>query len=446
MLSYIPAFLRQRIEGRSNLINIIRSTGWLFADKGMRMLMGLLVGAWVARYLGPNKFGELNYIFAFVGIFGMISTLGMDSVAIRDMANEKENSPRILGTVLLLRLYTSFFCWGAAIASMAILRPGDTQSLILTSIIAGTIVFQTTDIIDLWFQSQTQSQRTIAAKAISYLVASGVKVALIMTKATLISFAIVNLIEVMLSAFALWVSYRRFPAPFRWEWSKKLVFPLLKESWPYLVAGIAVIIYMRIDQIMLRQMIGEHELGIFSAGLTLSTSCYFIPIAISISVAPTIARRKQNDTIGYERAILQFFSLMWWIMLPLSLVIALMSGPLIALLYGQMYQASATVLAIHVFSNVPVALGMAQSAWILNERKNTLSLYKTVIGAISNILLNIVLIPNFGAKGAAVATLISFSISAIFSNIIFAPTIFKLQFYSIFGRILVKENVILFKN
>ena len=184
---------------------------------------------------------------------------------------------------------------------------------------------------------------------------------------------------------------------------------------------------------MLREMVGEHELGIFSAALPLSVAWYFIPMAISLSAAPAIARRKQADPVGYERAITQLFSLMWWIMLPLSAAIALVSWPVVALLYGEAYQASAAVLAIHVFANVPVALGVAQSIWIVNEKKNMLSLYKTAIGAVSNVLLNLILIPIYGALGAAIAALISFLISAIFSNIFLAPNIFRLQLSSLFG-------------
>ena len=141
-LRYTPAPIRRRIEGRTNLLAVIHNTGWLFADKGMRMVMGVLVGAWVARYLGPSQFGELAYVVAFVTFFSVISQLGLDTVAIRDMACNKLHSATILGTVVRLRLITGFLCWGIAIAGMALLRPGDTLSLVLTAIIAGTVFFR----------------------------------------------------------------------------------------------------------------------------------------------------------------------------------------------------------------------------------------------------------------------------------------------------------------
>ena len=368
-----------------------------------------------------------------MAFFAVLAPLGLDAVAIRDMARNTSDGGAILGTVVRLRLVTGLLAWGASIAGMALMRPGDTRTMILTAIVGGTVIFQAADTFDLWFQSQTQSRRTVSAKALSYLAANALKIALILARASLTAFAVVTLVEAVLSAAALWIASRRFPPPGPYAWKTEWVGRLLRESWPYLLAALAVVVYMRIDQIMLREMISEYELGIFSAALPISTAFYFIPMAIIMSVAPTIARRKLNDPEGYARAHAQLYTMMWWIMLPLSALVALGSTPIISLLYGNAYSATARVLAIHVFANVPVALGVAQSTWIVNEGKNTISLYKTTSGAVANILLNLVLIPRFGAVGAAVATVISFSISAIFSNAIFAPDILKLQFASLFG-------------
>src|SRR5688500_10078369 len=161
----------------------------------MRTLLGLVVGAWDARYLGPELYGEFAYVLAFVAFFAVLAPLGLDSVAIRNMARNSGQSAAIIGTVLRLRVIAGFLAWGAAIAGMAILRPGDTEALALTASVAGAVVFQASDTIDLWLQSQTQSRRTVFAKAVSYLAANGIKVGLILTKASLVAFAVVALVE-----------------------------------------------------------------------------------------------------------------------------------------------------------------------------------------------------------------------------------------------------------
>jgi len=438
-LRYIPGFIRSKLEGRHTLYAIIHNTGWLLGDKALRLGLGLLVGAWVARYLGPSQFGELSYVLAFVAFFQTISLLGLDGIAIRDMARDRKASPAILGTVFRLRLITGVLCWLSAIGSMALFRPGDQHTLVLTAIVSGSLVFQAADTVDLWFQSQTQSKRTVLAKTFAYVLNSLFKIGLILAEAPLLYFAVAGLIEFAFAAVALSFSYRMFPAPFNWRWDLEWSKRLLNESWPYMLSGLAIIIYMRIDQIMLREMCGTHELGVYSAALPLSTTWYFIPIIISRSVGAAIAKKKKFNPDEYEYAIDKLFGLMWLIMLPITIIIAGFSGLLIRLLYGDLYLESINVLMVHIFSNIPVGLGVIQEIWIINEKKNKLSLYKTLIGAIANILLNTYFIVKYGAVGAAFSSVISYLISSVFSNLIFAPKIFKRQVSGVWSFIGVKK-------
>lgn len=426
----LPTYIWRRLEEQSNHQKIISNTGWLLLDRAFRLGVGLFVSVWVARYLGPAQFGELAYVVAFVAFFQAFAQLGLDSIVIRDMARDRNAAPELLGTTLWLRLLVGFVCWGAAIGGMALLRPGDDTALLLVSIVAGTIVFQAADTVDLWFQSLTQSKRTVGAKGISYLTASLLKVALILAHAPLAAFAIVTLIEMALSALALVFAYRRYPAPFAWTWHASRVRELLRESWPLLLSGAAVVIYMRIDQIMLREMVGEAELGIYSAALSISQAWYFIPMVICSSVAPTISRKKVESEEAYLSALQRLFGLMLMISLTVSIAIALIAQPVVNLLYGAAYSATAAVLAIHVFANVPVSLGVAQSLWITNERRPTFALYRTVLGCVANIVLNFLLIPKYGATGAAIATLAAQFLAAVVYNFFAARDVLILQFRS----------------
>lgn len=427
----LPNRFAARLQRQAGLLAIVHNTGWLFADKALRMGLGVLVGAWLARYLGPSQFGEISYILSFVAFFGALAQLGLDGVAVRDMARNEGDSPEILGTVLRLRLFAGFASWGLAILIMKVLRPTDGQALLLIMIAGAALVLQAADTVDLWFQSKVQSKRTIVSKTSAYLVASSLKIFLIVTKSPLVAFMFVSVAELAISAAILWWSYRQYPAERRWRWQNKRAFMLLREGVPYLLAGLAVMIYMRIDQLMLRSMVGDHELGVFSAALPLSTALYFVPMALCTSVAPMFARLRQRDLAAYEEAVSRLFSVMWWVMIPLAGIIALLSSHIVALLYGTAFTGSAPILAIHVFSSLPVALGVAQSLWIVNEGKNMISLYRTVIGALSNIGLNLLLIPHFGGVGAALAAVVAQIIAAVISNIVLAPRIFRLQLFSL---------------
>lgn len=432
-LKLLPHSLGSWFQERASLLAIIENTGWLFADKALRMAVGVVVGAWLARYLGPSQFGEMAYVLSFVAFFSVIAQLGLDGVAVRDMALNEGDSSEILGTVLRLRVIAGFVAWAAAIVAMKLLRPEDSQALLLTAIAAAALVFQAADTVDLWFQSKTQSKRTVVSKAYAYLAANVLKVGLIVAEAPLSAFVLVGVIELAVSAAILWRTYQKYPSPLRWRWSRDRMVRLLRECAPYLFAGLAVVVYMRIDQLMLRDMVGKHELGLYSAALPLSTALHFIPLALCISVAPALTRLRQRDAEAYERALGQLFSVMWWIMIPLAALVALLSPHIVSVLYGSAYAATAPILAVHVFAAVPVALGVAQSIWIVNEGRNMISLYRTVIGAICNVALNLLLIPHFGGLGAAAATVAAQTSAAIVSNIFLAPKMLRLQLSSLFN-------------
>jgi PST family polysaccharide transporter len=189
---------------------------------------------------------------------------------------------------------------------------------------------------------------------------------------------------------------------------------------------------MRIDQVMIRALAGNAELGIYSAAIGLSSIFNAIPLILVIAAGPIAARLSIKNTLAFKKLLCRLFSVIWWCMLPIGFSIFFFSEFIINLLYGSNYASAADVLSVHIFTNIPIGLGVVQSLWIINSKKSSLLIYRTCIGAAVNIGLNFLLIPIYGAIGAAFASLIAQSISAVFTNILFAPEIFKLQLKSIF--------------
>lgn len=430
---FLPRVLRLQLEGRHGLQAIVANTGWLFFDKALRITLGIVVGAWLARYLGPSRYGELAYVLAFVAIFQAIGKLGLDSIVVRDIARDPASAGEILGTTLSLRLAAGLFLWCAAIIIIALLQPGDTTALILTVILASTIVFQSTDTVDLWFQSQLQSRRTVFAKSLAYLGGNGLKVVLILLHAPLVFFASAWLLETVIASFALYIAYTKFRAHGEWRWQMQRAKLLMHEAWPYLLSSLGIMIYMRIDQIMLREMIGEKEVGIFSAAIIPSEAWYFIATTLLISVAPSISRRKKESQVAYLDSLKVFFSMMWLVSIIIAIVVSIFSSTIISLLYGDAYQSSAHVLATHIFAIIPVFLGVASNLWLTNEKRGDLAIKQTLLGAAVNITLNLYLIPLHGSVGAAISTVVSQWVSSVLVNAIFAWPLFKIQILSLFS-------------
>ncbi|MCX8759117.1 flippase [Vibrio parahaemolyticus] len=422
----------QRLSGNKNLLAAIINSGWLIFDKLIRLLLGLLVSAWVARYLGPSKFGELAYVLAYLAFFQTIALLGMDGIVVRDIAKDRSKAGEILGTACVLRLTVGAFCWIVAIVGMAWVNGLQSSSVYITALAGASLIFQPADTVDLWFQSQSQSRRTVIAKLIAYLISNGLKVILILNSAPLLAFALVMSLEALFAAVALVFAYRQYSCQQPWQLLSEKAKIMLKESWPFIISGLSVIVYMRIDQIMIKEMLGESDLGIYAAVLPLATLWTFIPMTLSVSLAPLVARTKQESQHAYWvclSAIFRGFALLGWL---ICIPVFLLSGYVVDILFGPDYASGSEVLSIAVFVNLFINMGIAQSLWILNEGKSKLSLYKTTLGASVCLICNFFLIPEFGIVGAAISALIAQFSSTMLANAFLCRNIFILQVKSLF--------------
>lgn len=401
-------------------------------DKLIRLLFGLLVSAWVARYLGPAQYGELAYVLAFLAFFQAVAVLGMDGIIVRDIAKDKAKAGEILGSAFILRLSVGFCCWLIAIASMGWFNGWQDNSVYITTLAGASLIFQAADTIDLWFQSQSQSKRTVVAKLLAYIISNGLKITLILNDAQLLAFAAVISIEFFLAALALAYAYRKFTCEQPWLLFKTRAVRLLQESWPFIFSGLSVMIYMRIDQVMIKEMLSDSKLGLYAAAIPLATIGYFIPTLIFTSLAPHISRLKMRSNYEYRVALSKIFVLFnaigWLLVIPL----ATLSKFIILMLYGEAYILSASVLSIYAFTTIFVCNGVALGFWVLNENKGMITLVRAVIGAVFVCFINILLIPRFGLIGAAVSAVSAQAVSTVLLNVFFAPHIFKMQISSIF--------------
>lgn len=419
----LPAFIRNRIDGRYTLQKILSNASWLVADRVLRMGIGLLIGVWVARYLGPQQFGLLNYVAAFVTLFSPLSTLGLDSLVVRDFVQANWSAAVILGTTFGLKLAGATVALGLALAGSYMLAPHNTLSHWLTGILATGLVFQAFDSIDLEFQARIQSKYTVYAKNGAFLFGTVLRIAGIQLQAPLIAFAWIGLIELGAAALALVLVYHwQGQSMQQWRFSFTYARSLLQKSWLLMLAGVSVIIYMKIDQIMLKEMVGETSVGFYSAALRISEAWYFVPMALSASVFPAIVELKRNDPALYYARLQSYFNSMTRIAYAIALPTTLLSSPIIQLLFGAPYAAAAPILTVHIWASVFVFLGVAQESWNISENLLHLVLYRCLIGAVVNVLLNLVLIPPYAGLGAAIATVLSYAFASVFSNLLFRQT------------------------
>jgi PST family polysaccharide transporter len=410
---------------------VIRNIFWLSFDKVFKLLIGLFVGIWVARYLGPSQLGELNYVLAIITILVTVVNLGMDGFLIKEIIEHPTQKNEYLGTSFVMRLLLIPIVLAAVVLYFYQIGLSSNYFLLL-GFLSLYVIITPFDLIDLDFQSRLQSKKTVVAKNIAYILGAMTKIYLITNNKPLIWFAASMGIETILSYIFLTIFYQANNNIFHWTFNKSLIKDLLKIGWPFILSNLAVILYMRIDQVMIGYIIGEKELGLFSSVVKISDIFIFIPMAVASSYLPSlIAARKAGEKQFLES--IQFFTnWMMRISLLIALSISIFSSLIIQVLYGSEYASADSILLIHIWSLVPIFLGVAGGQYLVIENLQKYNLIKTTLGLGSNVVLNLILIPKYGAIGAATATIISYIISAVLSNLFFQKTqiLFKIQLSS----------------
>jgi len=434
-LALLPSFLRSRIIHRPNLQKILINTGWLFGDKILRMGMGLLVGVWVARYLGPAQFGLLNYAMAFVALFSSVAILGLNGIVVRDLVQDPSTAETTMGTAFVLSVLGGLSAFGLSLLAISYARPDDELAKFIVVLLSLLMVLKATDVVRYWFESQVQSKYVVSIENGVFLVFSAVKIGLILASAPLMAFVWAIFAEALIVSVGLLGVYAWRGGKLRaWHFQFIRAKVLLKDSWPLILSSLAIMVYMRIDQIMLGQMLGDEAVGIYSAAVRISEVWYFIPMAITASVFPSIiAAKKKSESLYYER-LQKLFNVMAMLALAVAIPMTFLSDWVVTLLFGTVYHQAGSVLAVHIWAGIFVFLGVASGNWFLIEGLQRYAFYRTLLGAAVNVGLNVILIPKFGVIGAAWATVVSQACASMFFNVFNSKTrpVFFMQCKSCF--------------
>lgn len=399
-------------------LQLLTNVAWQSADQVLRLGLGLLVGVWVARYLGPQQYGLFTYAATIVALISPLAKMGLDSIIIRDIAQDPGCRNEVLGTAFVLKLLGGIASLLLSLAVVTVLNPGDAQARWLVALIAAGTIFQAFETIDFWFSSQLQAKTTVVARNITFLIVSLVKVAAIVLKLPLMAFAAISLAEVALTSLSLIVAYRyRGFSCRQWHVVGERGKAMLKESWPLLLAGFSVLIYSKIDQVMLGSLLPtKDELGQYSVAVRLAEAFDFLPLVLQASFMPKLASIKPRDAVIYAKSLQVYFDIMLITWLIAAVIVSVFASAIINALYGEAYAHSASILSLYFWGQFGCNLGVARNTLLMLEGKQQLTLYISVLGAGINVLSNLLLIPRYGAMGATVATIITLFITTVLLN------------------------------
>jgi O-antigen/teichoic acid export membrane protein len=400
-----------------------KNTSWLMGEKILRIGVGLFVGIWVARYLGPEQFGLLSYAQSFVFLFTAIATLGLDGIVVRELVKYPKKRGSLLGTAFGLKFIGAILI--LPILAVAVqLTSNDNYTNLLVFIIASATIFQSFNVIDFYCQATVQSKYVAFANAATLAISSVVKVALLLNEAPLIAFAAMIVFDsIVLSSGLIYFYFKYLKLKLiDLKFSQTIAIELLRDSWPLILSGLVVSVYMKIDQVMIKEIIDLEAVGQYAAAVRISEAWYFIPMVIASSIFPAIINAKNISNHAYYIRIQNLYSSIVWVTVVITVPISLFSDWVISFLYGLQYSQAANVLTIHALSGVFVSLGVVSGKWYLIENLQMLAFWRTFFGMLINVLLNFILIPTFGLIGAAFATLVGQAAAAIIFDVFHKKT------------------------
>lgn len=399
------------------LPKVIVNGSWLLSDKAARLVVGLLITAFIARYLGPNEFGIWSYAIALTTITGAFAGLGLDRVLTKSLVEvTSQSTPRnglpatLMGTALAVRSGASL---GACILSLILVyfiqRHDPNLGLYLqcTAILSLGVLFQSWDVLEAFYLSRQQISWAILLKTGTFLVFSLVRIACIHYHAGLLIFVWTTVWEIGLSYLLIALLYTSqgyfFKAP-----SKAWAINLLKQSWPLLFTNLSILVYMKVDQLLLEGMTDATQLGEYVAATRLSELWYALPMTAATALLPALVLQRKENPAAYKRSMQHWIKISLWVSIGLSIIVTLLANPLSHLLFGSAFPETGRVLQIHIWSGVPVFLCIVFTQRLIIEGRYALTLYASLVGIIINVGLNLWWIPQYGAMGAALATVLSY--------------------------------------
>jgi len=394
------------LKKNQGFMKYFKNTSWLFLERMIKMGISFFIIILLTRYLGPENYGLLSYSQSFVGVFIAFSTLGLDVILVRELSKNKKENNNLLGTAFFLKLFTSFLSIAIIITINTFTE--DKEAVLLTNIIAFILIFQSFNTLDVFFQVNIISKYSAVSNIIAFTVSSLLKLFLIYFEADLIYFAYALVFDSLLIAIGYTYIYIKQKQSFlQWKFNFNVAVKLLKSGWPLMLVSLAVFIYTRTDQVMLKHMIGNEAVGNYAAAIKVSELFYFIPLLITQSVFPKIVEIKERSEAEYFIFLENLYKLLVWSSIPIALGLFAFSDLIISILYGSQYQEASSILSILAFAIIFNAIGTITTKILYTEYYERKYFYRSILGVFVNIGLNFYFIPMYSSNGAAISTVIT---------------------------------------
>lgn len=394
---------------------------WLVSGRILQMAIALVINMITARYLGVNNYGIINYVASYISFFTPICSLGLESIIIKELVDKPNRQGETIGTAMGMRIISSVFSMVAIMLFLFFIDKGNQVMLGVAFLQSMILIFNTADLFEFWYQSRLESKVSVTVRTIGYLITAVYKIAILVFQKSIYWFAFTNTVDMIIAFVLLQLVYKKSGGQklgFNFKSGKKM----LKISYNFIISGLMVAVYAQMDKIMLGQMLDTYTVGLYSVGIYICTLWNFIPEAMIASLRPGIMEAKKHNKDSYEKKLKQMYALIIWVSILYAVGVCLFSKYIILILYGKDYLGARIPLMIAVWYCGFSLTGSAREVWIICEGHQKYSKWFALIGALTNLILNYLLIPRIGMVGAAIATLVTQIMTGFIVTLLFKDT------------------------
>lgn len=384
----------------------MKNASWIVSCKLMQSFLSFLIGMITARYLGPSNYGIINYAASLVAFVTPLMQLGFNETLVQEFIKKPEDSGKILGTSMVLNIIAGIASviglWVFSVATSA----GDRETILVCILYSLTLVSRAAEMTMYWFQAELLSKYTSVTSLVAHFIGVVYKAYLLVSGKSVVWFALTHTIEACIISVILLLLFKKYCGQ-KLYFSFGLGKEMFSRSKHYISSGLMVVLFQQTDTIMLKFMTGAAEVGYYSSSITCMAVTGFVFAAIIDSARPWVLEgKKVSDDIFADR-LKAASAIVLFVSLSQSVVMAIFAKTIVAFLFGQAYMPAANVLRIAVWYISFGYMGTIRNIWILANDKQKYLPVINFSGALLNVVVNFLLIPQFGATGAATASLIT---------------------------------------
>lgn len=387
--------------------SFMKNMSWIFFGNVLHAVFSFPINILVARVLSTNDNGVINYAASWIAFYNGIAILGINSVINKFTTDDEKESNVFLSSAVVLRIFTGIIGCLLVIATVIAINPGEKSVLYVSAIQSLSILFAAGDTLVYWFRFRKEANIVAILRMVAFGISAIIKVTAIAVYKNIYLYTFGVVSETLFFSLLLICQYRK-------SYSKRIVVSvqrikqILQISYPFVFSSILATIYAQTDKVMLKNMLDNDSVAYYSVAVTLAGLMSIVASAIIEGFRPEILNEKnKKNEDNYRKRLRQIYCTIFWLCIVYGCFVTIFSKYIILILYGKKYLPAQPALALIVWYTSFSYFGTINNIYMISEGKEKWVQVTTLMGAVVNVILNLLLIPLIGVKGAALASLLT---------------------------------------